>query len=121
LPVDVAGLSDAIGIAAGQGHTCAIRRDGAVTCWGYNEYGQLGDGSQVERTMPVKVSGLAHASIISAGASHSCALVGEGQIICWGDASAGQLGDGISGVIARPQAVQGFGNLVFATGFDGTY
>ncbi len=56
-PVDARSIEDAVGIALGGAHSCARRRGGAVLCWGVNNYGQLGDGSDVLRPAPFPVSG----------------------------------------------------------------
>lgn len=54
-PVPVAGLSDAVAIAAGDEHSCAVRSTGAVVCWGRNTFGELGDGTVVDSNTPVEV------------------------------------------------------------------
>ena len=59
-PAPVSGLSDAVAISCGSGlgHSLALRRDGSVWAWGYNDAGQLGDGSNTSRLAPVAVPGL---------------------------------------------------------------
>jgi alpha-tubulin suppressor-like RCC1 family protein len=96
LSVDVPGLgARATAIAAGGTHSCALTTDGAVKCWGGNDYGQLGDNSTARRTSPVAVSGLqAGVVAISAGRFHTCALTSSGAAKCWGQAQHGQLGNG---------------------------
>jgi alpha-tubulin suppressor-like RCC1 family protein len=56
----VVGLSDVVAISMGArlGHALALRRDGTVWAWGYNNAGQLGDGSTSARLAPVQVTGL---------------------------------------------------------------
>jgi alpha-tubulin suppressor-like RCC1 family protein len=80
-------------IDAGELHTCAVRNDGTMRCWGYNADGQLGDGTQTDRPTPITVSGLTTAVTVSAGIFHTCAVLVGGTARCWGDNSSGQLGD----------------------------
>jgi alpha-tubulin suppressor-like RCC1 family protein len=85
----------ATAIAVGTGHSCALRSDGSVWCWGGNSKGQLGDGTQINRTQPAPVSGLGgNATAIAVGTSFSCALMSGGNVKCWGANEFGELGDG---------------------------
>lgn len=95
-PVDVIGLSSGVAkIAAGHFHTCAIMTSGAAKCWGYDGYGELGDGgANASQTVPSDVVGLTSGvTMISAGINHTCA-VHEGAAKCWGYDNYGRLGDG---------------------------
>ena len=98
-PVDVSGLSfDVQAIAAGEFHTCAALTSGGAMCWGSNYYGQLGDGTTVDKNTPVDVSGLSSdVQAIEVGSNHTCALLTSGGMMCWGSNHYGQLGNGISG------------------------
>jgi alpha-tubulin suppressor-like RCC1 family protein len=80
-------------IAAGIAHTCAIIPEGGVKCWGNNQFGQLGDGTQQGSNIPVDVIGIQGGTTIVAGGNHTCVLSG-GSVWCWGQNSQGQLGDG---------------------------
>ena len=44
-----------VAITAGGYHTCAILDDGSVSCWGYNGYGRLGDGTTTDRNTPTAI------------------------------------------------------------------
>lgn len=95
-PVQVTGLTGAIGIAAGYGHTCAVLADRTVRWWGRNEDGQLGNGTTTPKGIPnpVKVSGITSAVTVTAGFSHTCALLTNRTLKCWGNNSDGQLTNG---------------------------
>ncbi|MSP24826.1 MAG: hypothetical protein EXR75_06590 [Myxococcales bacterium] len=84
--------------ALGSRHGCGVNDDGAVMCWGANDFGQLGTGDLVSHEKPVAVSGLADVAERKVGANHSCARTGGGELWCWGKNDRGQLGRGTLGV-----------------------
>lgn len=93
-PVPVENLDDAVAIAAGYNHNCAIRAGGQVVCWGQGAYGQLGNGGLTNSAVPVSAFGIADAVGIAAGLGHTCAVRETGDVMCWGLGSNGQLGNG---------------------------
>ena len=85
------------------GHSCALKTDSNIVCWGSGTLGQLGNGANTSsETVAVLVSkdnlnpGENFARV-SSGQSHSCALTDSDRVFCWGDNVAGQLGLGSSG------------------------
>ncbi|MEM5880180.1 MAG: hypothetical protein QXQ16_02740, partial [Candidatus Aenigmatarchaeota archaeon] len=54
-PVLVQGIDNAVSVAAGEAHTCALLSNGSIACWGRNGRGQLGDGTTTDRYTPVLV------------------------------------------------------------------
>ncbi len=78
-------------------HTCVVKRDKTVWCWGANDRGQLGNGTQVESPVPVQVTGIDDAIRVVTGGPTSCALRTGGEVWCWGDNSLGQLGNVLVG------------------------
>lgn len=82
-------------VATGGASTCAVTVSGGVKCWGFNQFGQLGDGTTTNRALGADVSGLtAGVAAVTGGVnSHTCALTSGGGVKCWGYNSDGQLGD----------------------------
>lgn len=91
-PKKVVGLADAVAIAAGSWHACALRADRTVVCWGHGGFGQLGVGAKSDSTTPTAVASLGGARAIAAGEAHSCAIKGDGSVVCWGRNDRLQLG-----------------------------
>ena len=95
-PVLVVGSHSFIRMAGSIGgwHSLALKANGQAWAWGYNSDGQLGDGSQTDRSSPVLVVG-SHSFIkIAAGYLHTLGLKADGTLWAWGDNSYGGLGDG---------------------------
>jgi alpha-tubulin suppressor-like RCC1 family protein len=114
-PVAVSGAVSAVSaVAVGDAHACAINGDGSVSCWGDNEFGELGNGSIIsaapygvdtaQTTKP-----LPHpATAIAAGGSFTCALLSDGSVWCWGYNQWGELGNGNETTSPNPVQVTGW-------------
>mgnify|MGYP003595035349 CR=1 FL=1 len=126
----VAGLSDVTSVAIGLSFYCALKRDGTVWCWGYNDVGQTGTPpEEAERcfqqstvnyalytscvNQPRQVPGLRDVVQISAYESRVCARLRDGTVWCWGDnptpddlrdGTGGLLGDGAPNTEVCPSA-----------------
>ena len=81
-------------VALGRTHSCALSMDGAITCWGRNDSGQLGDGSGAQQIAPVPVMLPPEADTpieIEAGFQQTCMINDFGELWCWGSNASGQL------------------------------
>lgn len=102
-------------VAAGGAHGLALRSDGSVLGWGYNGFGQLGNGSNLTQSSPVpatwndagSTTPFSDATAICAGTLHSLVLRQGGQIVAMGYNADGQLGDGSNTERRRGVAVSG--------------
>ena len=95
-PTQVLGLTSGVSQVIARSYTaCALLTTGSVKCWGYNNNGQIGDGTTTDRYTPTQVSGLTSGvERISVGGFFACSLLSTGTVKCWGDNSFGKLGDG---------------------------
>lgn len=95
-PVAESRLNPHRAIAAGGGHTCALRPDD-VGCWGGGLFGANGSPTFEDRLAPGSVEGTDGREVqLCAGAQHVCVLRDDGTVRCWGQGQDGQLGRGVS-------------------------
>jgi alpha-tubulin suppressor-like RCC1 family protein len=124
-PVQVRGpggigvLSGITAIAAGARHSLAGDSTGAAWAWGFNNQGQLGDGTFTDRHVPVRVVGLIGVIAVAGGINYSLALKSDGTVWAWGNNAAGQLGNGTTDPnhpSLRPVQVKGPGGAGVLSG-----
>lgn len=118
----VTGLADVKEVSMGAAHALAVKNDGTVWAWGYNNMGQMGNGTaypnstiKSRQITPEMVTGLNNVVAVSAGTEFSMALKADGTVWTWGRSDFGQLGDGVPGNVelyrATPVQVKGLTNV----------
>jgi alpha-tubulin suppressor-like RCC1 family protein len=111
----VSGLAGVTKIAAGCGFSLALRSDGTVWAWGYDNVGQLGIGSTASSAVPVKITGVSQVTGIAAGWDSAVAVVAGGASVwAWGGNDSGQLGDGTLAGRTTPVRVTQIGTVHIA-------
>ena len=85
-------LEGVIAVAAGGEHTVALKADGSLWAWGWNYYGQLGNGTTEDKNTPVRVGTDTNWASVSVGNFHTIASKRDGTLWAWGDNTYGQLG-----------------------------
>ncbi|EPX64443.1 BNR repeat domain protein [Cystobacter fuscus DSM 2262] len=107
-PALVSGVSGVVAVAAGETHSLVVLSNGKVSAWGYNGYGQIGDGCSPVPTFycssPTEPTNLFSILGVAAGQNHSLALRSDGTVWAWGRNNSGQLGDG--SLVDRTRPVQ---------------
>ena len=82
-----------ISVSVSDAHSCGVRADGQVRCWGQNTYAQLGNGGTTDSSTPVSISDSSQYVSVTATNTGSCAIRADGQVRCWGRGS--QIGNGV--------------------------
>jgi alpha-tubulin suppressor-like RCC1 family protein len=121
--VTLADLNNVTAVVTGGFHSCALRADGTVWCWGFNGSGQLGNGLTTDTHHAVEVqkddsdlttnNPLTGVTGLTAGAEFTCAVLNTGSAQCWGRNDHGQLGDGSSTARLVPAQVSGLDGTAF--------
>ena len=96
-------------VASGGEHSLALTSTGRVLAWGSNDFGQLGDGTTLERDTPVRItmpSSVKKVTKLIGGGLFSLALTGAGHLLSWGSNTFGELGDGTFTDHLQPEFVQ---------------
>ena len=99
-PTIVKNLPAVQAIGAGSGHSVVLLSDGTARAWGWNFYGQLGDGlsgyqsngEERRSAVPVVVKNVASGAQLSVGYAHNLVLKSDGTLLSWGNNFYGQLG-----------------------------
>jgi RHS repeat-associated protein len=118
VPVQVTGLSGVTAVSAGFWYfSSALESNGTVWTWGYNAYGQLGNGTTTSSDVPVQVTGLPSVKAVSSGGLHSLALGTNGTVWAWGTNTDGQLGNGTTATALSPVQVPGVTATSISAGF----
>jgi len=111
------------GIVAGEEHTCAINPSGAVYCWGYNVFGQLGNGGTTSKDTATAVGTplTSGAATLAAAEYGTCAITVGGAAYCWGYNPYGQLGNSTYTTEYSPAAVTGISSTAAGVAGGGYY
>ena len=123
VPVAAIGITDAkaVGSDGDGGSFCAVLTTGHMSCWGFNDYGQLGNGTTTGSSVPVSASNITTAAAVVGGTEFGfCALLTTSHVDCWGFGFYGQLGNGTGASSEVPVAVHSITNAAtLISGFLG--
>jgi YD repeat-containing protein len=83
----------ALAVSGGDRFTETLKSDGTVWTWGWNGFGQLGEGTFTDRSTPVQVVGLSQVIAIASRDYHTLGLKSDGSVWAWGSGGNGELGN----------------------------
>ncbi|MGL4731890.1 MAG: leucine-rich repeat domain-containing protein [Clostridium sp.] len=110
-----------VSVSIGRVYSSAIDSEGNLYTWGSNNYGQLGDGTKIDKKTPVKINGKGAIGIdtkiisVDLGANRGSAIDSEGSLYTWGRNNYGQLGDGTKIDKNAPVKINGSGAIETTT------
>jgi alpha-tubulin suppressor-like RCC1 family protein len=93
-PTQIGNMSDWSSVGSGSEFNVALKTDGTLWAWGYNAYGQLGDGTTINKNSPIQIGTDTNWSKIAVGYNYCLALKTNGTLWAWGNNGTWQLGDG---------------------------
>ena len=118
-------FNDAIQVVAAEHHSCALKEDGTIYCWGREFYLGINSTSNIAtKNYPVPVTitasnNLSGITQISSHHEHTCAVNSSGNVYCWGDGQFGRIGNGFDAFVARATlVVEGDGSITALTGIS---
>jgi alpha-tubulin suppressor-like RCC1 family protein len=123
-PTLISGMTTVVSVAAGDRHTIAAKSDGSVWVWGYNDFGQLGQGTIGFTSMasPTPVTGFSDAVAVGSGLFHCLVLRADETVWAWGKGDLGELGNGGTSTSGTPAPVTGLAGVTAVTGgYDHSY
>src|SRR5256714_6380872 len=110
-PRRMTGLAAVRSVSAGDDHFVVLGENGMVWSWGKNASGQLGDGTNLDKSAPAEVPNVSNIVSVKAGGAHTLALQQNGTVLGWGDNYDGQLGTGDNAASSTPISVVGLGDV----------
>ncbi len=102
-PVELTGIPPAIAVAGRGNHTCVTHTSG-LTCWGANDFGQVGSGSVSPIAPPTAVDLPGIPRLVAAGLNHTCAVLDDADLYCWGSNANAQSGPEGEDIYLTPTA-----------------
>jgi alpha-tubulin suppressor-like RCC1 family protein len=133
VPTQIVSLGATVSeLASGSLHSCAVKLDGTLWCWGLNSHGQIGDGTSQagsNRFVPTQVTPLSNtAKSVAAGGHHTCATTSNGSVFCWGANNGSQFGNGttvsstvpVRALFDNASMVSAGGDMMGSTSAEGT-
>jgi alpha-tubulin suppressor-like RCC1 family protein len=102
----------AVAIDVGLQRSCAITVGGVLACWGRNTYGEVGDGTSIDRATPVVIDALPTVASVAVADYHTCIVTTSQAAWCWGRNTSGQIGDGTTVNHSTPVGVWGLSSSI---------
>ena len=115
-PKQVGALTNWLNISAGYYNVVAIKTDGTLWTWGYNQYGELGLGNVTPYSSPKQVGSLTDWLKVSASGYACRAIKTDGTIWAWGNNGGGQLGNGTTTNRSSPTQIGSLTNWANCSG-----